>query len=60
MNKRLAIVGALLAVVLLYLLAWPVPNDPVSWDAPVDRGLVEPFSQNYHLSTAKGINLGEF
>ena len=60
MNKSLAIAGALLAVVLLYLLAWPVPIDPVSWDAPVDRGLVEPFLQNDQLAAATAIDLGTF
>lgn len=60
MNRGLAIAGALLAVVLIYLLAWPVPIDPVSWDAPVDRGLVDPFTQNDLLSTATGVDLGDF
>ena len=29
----------LLVVVVLYLLAWPVPIEPVSWQAPADPGL---------------------
>lgn len=60
MKKGLAVAGAPLAIVLLYLLAWPVPIDPVSWDAPVDRGLVGPFEQNDKLSAATGVSLGEF
>jgi len=52
----------LLAVVLLalYLSLWPVPIDPVAWQAPVDRGLVAPFAPNDQLAVASAIELGEF
>lgn len=49
-----------MAIVAAYLLLWPVPVDPVSWQAPVDRGYVDPFSPNDLLKSATGIDLGEF
>ena len=51
-------IGAILAIALLYLLAWPVPIDPVAWNPPENRGLVSPFSANEQLAAAHGIDLG--
>lgn len=59
MRKALATTGLLLAVAVLYLLLWPVPIDPVAWDAPEDRGLVDPFAPNDRLQPAKPIRLGD-
>jgi len=57
--KRLIIVcGSLLAAAALYLLAWPVPVDPVAWDAPTDQGLVDPFGPDDRLGRASAIDLG--
>ena len=44
---------------LLYFIAWPVPIDPVAWDAPVDRGLSGLFERNDVLQKARAIDLGE-
>ncbi|MDJ0710000.1 MAG: SMP-30/gluconolactonase/LRE family protein [Woeseiaceae bacterium] len=60
MRRFLLVIGASLAAVLLYLLFWPVPIDPVAWRAPVDRGLVDPYAPNRQLQAATGIRLGEF
>ena len=60
MKKVLLTSGALLLVLVLYLLLWPVPIDPVAWEAPVDRGLVDPFEPNKQLQAATAIDLGEF
>ncbi len=51
---------ALLGVLLLYLTLWPVPIEPVRWQAPVDRGFVDPFTPNDQLESASGIGLGDF
>ena len=48
----------LIALLFLYLLFWPVPIDPVSWNAPVDAGLVDPFASNDRLRSAKVFDLG--
>ena len=60
MKRALGFVGVLLAVVVSYLLLWPVPIDPIAWQAPVDRGLVDPFSPNDLLKAATGIDLDPF
>lgn len=60
MRKALATVAALLVVLFAYLLLWPVPLSPVAWEAPVDRGLVDPFAPNQRLQAATAIDLGEF
>lgn len=60
MKRSLSIAASLLAIVALYLLAWPVPVDPVSWQAPSDRGLVDPFGVNDRLRVARGISIEPF
>ena len=52
--------GAFLLLLLLYLSFWPVPIDPVGWDAPRDRGLVDPFEPNNLLQAATAIDLGHY
>lgn len=42
----------------VYVLAWPVPIDPVAWHAPIDRGLTGVFDRNNQLSNARSIGLG--
>jgi len=52
---------ALLAVLLvLYLLSWPVPIDPVVWHAPQDLGLVDSYAPNDALAAATIIDLGVY
>lgn len=60
LRKTLATTGLLLALACLYLLLWPVPVDPVAWQAPVDRGYVDPFTPNERLESTTGIDLGEY
>jgi sugar lactone lactonase YvrE len=56
----LSIAGVVLLAALLYLSLWPVPIDPVAWQAPTDRGLVDPYTPNKLLKAARPIDLGEF
>ena len=60
MTRVLLALSTLPAGLLLYLLLWPVPIDPVAWNAPVDRGLVDPFAPNRLLQAATGIRLGDY
>lgn len=53
-------IAAIIAAVLLYLMAWPVPIEPLEWQAPADPGLVDPFAPNDRLSPARAIELGDF
>lgn len=60
MKNGFVAAGLLLGAVLLYLLTWPVPIQPVSWNAPADRGLIDPFELNDLLRPAAAIDLKEF
>lgn len=52
-------IAAAFVALLLYLVLWPVPIDPVAWDAPDDRGLVDPFGPDDRLRRAQLIELGD-
>lgn len=41
---------AFLLALLLYLLAWPTPVDPVAWQAPENQGFIGPFQSNQALA----------
>jgi sugar lactone lactonase YvrE len=41
-------------------LFWPVPIEPVAWDAPQNRGLVDPFAPNDRLADARIVALGPY
>ncbi len=59
MLRRLLIaLAALSAIVLLYLLAWPVPIDPVAWDAPSDPGHTGVFAANDSLASLESVAIG--
>lgn len=51
---------AIVAAILLYFVAWPVPVDPVAWQAPVDKGLTGAHNPNDLLRNPASIDLGEF
>jgi len=53
------ILASIVGPAVLYLLFWPVPIDPVAWDAPQNAGLVDPFAVNDRLRKARQIDLGE-
>jgi sugar lactone lactonase YvrE len=48
-----------IAVPILYLLLWPVPAEPQSWDAPVATGFVGPYARNERLAGLQHIGIGE-
>ncbi|MDJ0698407.1 MAG: SMP-30/gluconolactonase/LRE family protein [Woeseiaceae bacterium] len=56
------LVGSSLALLLiaLYLLLWPVPVEPVAWQAPVDRGIAEPFGPDSQLQYVRTISTGDY
>jgi sugar lactone lactonase YvrE len=58
-KRFLATIGLAVAAIALYLLLWPVPVDPVAWQAPVDRGMVDPFGPDDRLKYSRAIDLGE-
>ena len=52
MRRLGAVFIACVALVALYLAAWPVPVDPVAWQAPQDKGLTGVFAANDALAAA--------
>ena len=50
-------IGGPLALLLAYLLLWPVPIEPVAWNAPADAGLVDPFEPNDRLRRTRLVDL---
>ena len=53
-KKILLLLLVIIIAIVLYFVAWPVPVDPVAWDAPPNLGYVGPFAANERL---KGIEL---
>ena len=60
MKKSATTAALVLVAAVAYLLAWPVPIEPMRWNAPTDRGLVDPFESNDSLQAAVTIRLDEF
>ena len=52
-------IGAIVLALVLYFALWPVPIEPVAWDAPTDQGLTGVFAENDRLAKAKVVSLGE-
>jgi len=51
--------GAALVVVAAYLCAWPVPVEPVAWQAPAAPGYVGPHAPNERLKGLRAISIGD-
>ncbi len=61
-RKRLKIgasLTALLCILAAYLLFWPVPIDPVIWQAPKDSGYTGDFAPNTDLVNLERLSIGE-
>ncbi len=58
MKNLSRLIGALLALLVLYLLAWPVPVEPVMWEAKPAPGYSGPHAVNQKLANLKLISLG--
>jgi len=62
LRRRRTITRLTLAVglaLVAYLALWPVPIDPIAWDAPTDRGFVGDFAVDSSLAGAERIPLGD-
>src|SRR4030042_5786151 len=58
MKKLVLTIGVLLLLLFAYLTLWPVPIEPVSWNAPLPPGYVGPHAVNTRLANLKMISLG--
>lgn len=50
MKKFLGISVLVFAILVIYLLTWPVPIEPVAWTAPPNPGYTGPFAANNRLA----------
>ena len=48
----------IVVVVVLYIVAWSVPIDPVAWNAPPNSGYSGPFEQNERLRGIQVVSIG--
>ena len=49
----------IIAVIVLYFIAWPVPIDPVAWEAPPNPGYTGPFAPNTRLKGIEVFPIGD-
>lgn len=58
-KKILWILIVTIIFILLYFLAWPVPIEPVAWEAPPNPGYSGPFARNERLKAIQVLPIGE-
>src|SRR3989442_12432493 len=58
LKRILLFLGALIVIVLLYLLFWPVPISPVAWMPPPAPALTGQYQQNSRLASLERLSLG--
>lgn len=58
MKKFFAVVAALAAAGVAYLLAWPVPIEPVAWTPPPAPALTGPYAANERLKGVERLAVG--
>jgi len=59
LKKILWTTVAVIIVTVLYLVAWPVPIDPIAWEAPPNPGYSGPFAPNQRLTGIETLPLGD-
>jgi sugar lactone lactonase YvrE len=57
MKRFLMGLGLAVAALAVYLLFWPVPIDPVAWQAPTFGGYSGPYARNERLAVARLISI---
>jgi len=57
-KRILLVLGALIAIILLYLLFWPVPISPQAWTPPPAPPLTGQYQQNLRLAGVERLSLG--
>jgi sugar lactone lactonase YvrE len=57
-KRPLFFLAIVIAIVLLYLLFWPVPISPQAWTPPTAPALTGPYQQNALLSKTERLSLG--
>jgi sugar lactone lactonase YvrE len=57
MKRLLKWLGVVVTLTIAYLLFWPVPIDPVAWQAPTSAGYTGPFARNERLAALRPISV---
>ncbi|MBN2531175.1 MAG: SMP-30/gluconolactonase/LRE family protein [Deltaproteobacteria bacterium] len=57
-KRVLLFIGSIFVLLLLYLLLWPVPVNPQSWQAPEFEGYVGDFAPNQKLAYVELLDIG--
>jgi sugar lactone lactonase YvrE len=57
MKRTLTWVGLIALATVAYLLLWPVPIDPVAWQAPQSGGYAGPYAKNERLTALRRISV---
>lgn len=58
LKKILWILLFIIILIALYFVAWPVPVEPVAWEAPPNPGYTGPFAQNERLKGIEVLPIG--
>jgi len=59
LKKILWLIVALIVLIVAYLTAWPIPVEPVAWQAPPNPGYSGPFAQNQRLKGIETFSIGD-
>ena len=59
-KKILTGLVVIVVVIVLYFLTWPVPADPVAWEAPPNPGYTGPFEPNTRLKGMETFPIGKY
>ena len=59
LKKILVVLVVLIGIVCVYFLAWPVPIEPVSWQAPSNPGYTGAFARNDRLKGLQFLPIGK-
>jgi sugar lactone lactonase YvrE len=58
-KKFLLVLVAIIAAIVFYFIAWPVPIDPIAWEAPPNPGYTGPFASNERLKGIEVFAIGD-
>jgi sugar lactone lactonase YvrE len=58
MKKRI-IVAEVIFLIAAYLLFWPTPVEPISWNAPVDKGFTGDFAENDDMTPMSLVSIDD-
>ena len=58
MKRMISLFLTILSLLVAYFLLWPVPVEPLAWQAPENLGYTGPFKSNTRLASLEFVNIG--